>query len=76
MDTFLILIWLLSVFAWSVYDINLRIDKNGIRWYYVFVFFFNFLLMPLLALLEKIYDTNDYAYAFKNWRRKIRNIFI
>ena len=72
MEIILSLIWIFSIFIWAVYDINLRIDKNEINWYYIFVFIFNILFMPLLAVLEKIYQTDDYMNALGEIWKKIK----
>ena len=65
METIIPIIWFLGAFAWSVTDVKKRINKNGIKWYYIFTFMFNMAFMPVLAFLEKKYTAKDYTNAIR-----------
>jgi len=66
-ESTLIVLWTLSAFAWSTLDIKNRINNHGIRWYYVPLFMFNMIFMPLLAAVEKYLDDMfDYTDIFKD----------
>ncbi len=63
----MVVVYLFAAFAWAVKDLNDRIDEYGIRWWMVFLFFFMFVFMPVLAFIEKIYADTDWLYIVKGW---------